>query len=96
MLLAYHWPGNVRELQHVIERAVIMSDGMEISSSDLQLSPQKFGGNTVIQPEMGLEEMEKLMVQKAIDKHKGNISRAALELGLTRAALYRRIEKFDL
>lgn len=96
MLLAYHWPGNVRELQHVIERAVIMADGMEISSGDLQLSPQKFGGNTVIQPEMGLEEMEKLMVQKAIDKHKGNISRAALELGLTRAALYRRIEKFDL
>ncbi|AOM78558.1 sigma-54-dependent transcriptional regulator [Pedobacter steynii] len=96
LLLAYHWPGNVRELQHVIERAVIMADGMEISSGDLQLSPQKFGGNTVIQPEMGLEEMEKLMVQKAIDKHKGNISRAALELGLTRAALYRRIEKFDL
>jgi transcriptional regulator of acetoin/glycerol metabolism len=75
---------------------VIMADGMEISAGDLQLSPQKFGGNTVIQPEMGLEEMEKLMVQKAIDKHKGNISRAALELGLTRAALYRRIEKFDL
>lgn len=96
LLLGYHWPGNVRELQHVIERAVIMADGMEISAGDLQLSPQKFGGNTVIQPEMGLEEMEKLMVQKAIDKHKGNISRAALELGLTRAALYRRIEKFDL
>ncbi|MBC8987928.1 sigma-54-dependent Fis family transcriptional regulator [Pedobacter sp. N36a] len=96
LLLGYHWPGNVRELQHVIERAVIMADGMEISAHDLQLSPQKFGGGTVIQPEMGLEEMEKLMVQKAIDKHKGNISRAALELGLTRAALYRRIEKFDL
>ncbi|WEK18218.1 MAG: sigma-54 dependent transcriptional regulator [Candidatus Pedobacter colombiensis] len=95
-LLGYHWPGNVRELQHVVERAVIMADGMEISAQDLQLSPQKFSGSTVIQPEMGLEEMEKLMVQKAIDKHKGNISRAALELGLTRAALYRRIEKFDL
>lgn len=96
ILLGYHWPGNVRELQHVIERAVIMSDGTEITAGDLQLSPQKFGGNTILQPEMGLEEMEKLMVQKAIDKHKGNISRAALELGLTRAALYRRIEKFDL
>ncbi|MCX2451475.1 sigma-54 dependent transcriptional regulator [Pedobacter sp. PLR] len=96
LLLGYHWPGNVRELQHVIERAVIMADGMEISAQDLQLSPQKFGGAALIQPEMGLEEMEKLMVQKAIDKHKGNISRAALELGLTRAALYRRIEKFDL
>lgn len=96
LLLGYHWPGNVRELQHVIERAVIMADGIEICTEDLQLSPQKFGGSIVIQPEMGLEEMERLMVQKAIDKHKGNISRAAMELGLTRAALYRRIEKFNL
>lgn len=96
MLLSYHWPGNVRELQHVVERAVIMADNSEIGPSDLQLSPQKFGSSPAIPSEMGLEEMEKMMVQKAIDKHKGNISRAALELGLTRAALYRRIEKFDL
>lgn len=96
LLLNYHWPGNVRELQHVIERAVIMSEGLKISADDLQLSPQKFGGGAPVQTDMGLEEMEKLMVQKAIDKHKGNISRAAADLGLTRAALYRRIEKFDL
>ena len=95
-LLTYHWPGNIRELQHVIERAVIMSDGNEITTDDLQLSPQKFGGNTIANNNLGLEEMEKLMVQKAIDKHKGNISRAAADLGLTRAALYRRIEKFEL
>lgn len=98
MLLNYYWPGNIRELQHVMERAVIMSDSNEITEGDLQLSPQKFGNTAapVPQDNMGLEEMEKLMVQKAIDKHKGNISRAAAELGLTRAALYRRIEKFDL
>jgi DNA-binding NtrC family response regulator len=95
-LLTYHWPGNIRELQHVIERAVIMSDGNEITTDDLQLSPQKFGANTISSNNLGLEEMEKLMVQKAIDKHKGNISRAASDLGLTRAALYRRIEKFEL
>lgn len=95
-LLKYHWPGNVRELQHVIERAVIMADGHEISPADLQLSPQKFGSSSPVQIDIPLEEMEKLMVQKAIDKHKGNISRAAADLGLTRAALYRRIEKFDL
>ena len=95
-LLTYHWPGNIRELQHVIERAVIMSDGNEITTDDLQLSPQKFGTNTIATNNLGLEEMEKLMVQKAIDKHKGNISRAAADLGLTRAALYRRIEKFEL
>jgi DNA-binding NtrC family response regulator len=96
VLLNYHWPGNVRELQHVLERAVIMSDGFEINENDLQLSPQRFGNQNVLQEEMALGDMEKLMVQKAIDKHKGNISRAAAELGLTRAALYRRIEKFGI
>jgi DNA-binding NtrC family response regulator len=96
LLLGYQWPGNVRELQHVIERAVIMADGQHIGADDLQLSPQKFGAAPVMQTDMALEDMEKLMVQNAIDKHKGNISRAAAELGLTRAALYRRIEKFNL
>jgi DNA-binding NtrC family response regulator len=98
LMLQYQWPGNVRELQHVVERAVIMTDGLQISEEDLQLNPQKFGGAATpnVQDEMALEDMEKLMVQRAIEKHKGNISRAASELGLTRAALYRRIEKFDL
>jgi DNA-binding NtrC family response regulator len=95
-LLRYHWPGNVRELQHVIERAVIMAEGQQINTDDLQLSPQKFGGAKPLHADMALEEMERIMVQKAIEKYKGNISRAAAELGLTRAALYRRIEKFDL
>jgi DNA-binding NtrC family response regulator len=94
-LLHYNWPGNIRELQHVIERAIIMTDGTEITEEDLQLSPQKFG-NQPLQTDMPLDEMEKMMVNKAIEKHKGNISRAANELGLTRAALYRRIEKFGL
>lgn len=95
-LLSYSWPGNVRELQHVMERAVIMADGFEITEHDLQLSPQKFGNQPSLQNDMPLDEMEKMMVNKAIEKHKGNISRAAAELGLTRAALYRRIEKFGL
>ena len=95
-LLNYSWPGNVRELQHVLERAVIMTDGIEITESDLQLSPQKFGNQAILQTDMPLDEMEKMMVNKAIEKYKGNISRAAAELGLTRAALYRRIEKFGL
>jgi len=95
-MLSYTWPGNIRELQHVIERAVIMTDGLEITDDDLQLTPQKFGNQAVLQTDMPLDEMEKMMVNKAIEKHKGNISRAAAELGLTRAALYRRIEKFGL
>ena len=73
-----------------------MTDGNEISVEDLQLSPQKFGSQPLLNTDMPLDEMEKLMVNKAIEKHKGNISRAATELGLTRAALYRRIEKFGL
>ncbi|WP_421940384.1 sigma-54-dependent transcriptional regulator [Pedobacter sp.] len=96
VLLNYNWPGNVRELQHVLERAVIMSDGYEINEHDLQLNPNRFSNQPAIHEEMALGDMEKLMVQKAIDKHKGNISRAAAELGLTRAALYRRIEKFGI
>ena len=96
LMLHYRWPGNVRELQHVIERAVIMSDGIQITEEDLQLSPQKFGTADPAPTEMALEDMEKIMVQKAIEKHKGNISRASAELGLTRAALYRRIDKFNL
>ncbi|RZK43139.1 MAG: sigma-54-dependent Fis family transcriptional regulator [Pedobacter sp.] len=95
-LLSYAWPGNIRELQHVIERAVIMSEGNMIELEDLQLTPQKFGNQSIIHSDMPLDEMEKAMVHKAIEKHKGNISRAAAELGLTRAALYRRIEKFGL
>jgi len=96
IMLSYSWPGNIRELQHVVERAIIMADGLEINENDLQLSPQKFGNQAVLQADMPLEEMEKMMVNKAIEKHKGNISKAAAELGLTRAALYRRIEKFGL
>jgi len=95
-LSGYAWPGNIRELQHVMERAVIMADGPEIDLHDLQLSPQKFGHTPQLAGDMPLDEMEKRMVNKAIEKHKGNISRAAAELGLTRAALYRRIEKFGL
>jgi DNA-binding NtrC family response regulator len=96
MLLTYHWPGNVRELQHVVERAVIMTDGMQIIADDVQLGAQKSGKTAVVQVDMALGAMEKLMVKQAIDKHKGNISKAAADLGLTRAALYRRIEKFEL
>ncbi len=96
ILLNYHWPGNIRELQHVIERAVIMTDDLEITENDLQLSAKKFEKENILQNTMPLDEMEKMMVNKAIDKHKGNITKAATELGLTRAALYRRIEKFGL
>lgn len=94
-IVQYHWPGNVRELQHVIERAVIMAEGEWITEKDVSIkqSPQQV---RVLPENLDLEEMEMLMIKKALDKNKGNVSKAAAELGLTRAALYRRMEKFNL
>ncbi len=91
-LCEYHWPGNVRELEHSMERAVILSAGKEVKSEDLQLR----GGQASKPAGLNLEEMERHLVLQALDKHRGNISKAAKDLGLTRAALYRRMEKYEL
>jgi DNA-binding NtrC family response regulator len=82
----------------VVERAVIMCDGNEINSGDIQLSSAKSAEQTagMVPENVDLETMERNLVKRAIDKHQGNISKAAAELGLTRAALYRRMEKFGL
>jgi len=98
ILQSHHWPGNIREIQHTIERGVIMSDGQEIKASDFNLTtiPASDSNNDSEFEDLNLQNIEKLLVQKAIEKHEGNISKAAKELGLTRAALYRRLEKFNL
>jgi len=98
ILQSHHWPGNIREIQHTIERGVIMSDGQEIKASDFNLTtiPISNSNNNSEFEDLNLQNIEKLLVQKAIEKHEGNISKAAKELGLTRAALYRRLEKFNL
>ncbi len=87
----YSWPGNIRELDHCLERSVILSN-----STDLQLlMPQhEEQENTIIN--LNIEEMEEVLIKKALKKHRGNISSAAEDLGLSRAALYRRMEKFGL
>ncbi len=90
----YSWPGNIREVEHIIERAVIISDENIIQIHDLHFSGKKI--DTSINDTLNLEETEKLLIQKALQKHQGNISRAAKDLGLTRAALYRRLEKHQL
>jgi len=98
ILQSHKWPGNVREIQHTIERGVIMSDGQEIKASDFNLTTMPVA-DIVNNPEydtLNLQNIEKILVQKAVVKHDGNISKAAKELGLTRAALYRRLEKFNL
>lgn len=99
ILKAHHWPGNVREIQHTIERGVIMANEHQISLSDFNLSKvnvQESSNSVNRFDNLNLHEIEKMLVQKAIDKYKGNISKAAKDLGLTRAALYRRLEKFNL
>lgn len=93
-LKRYAWPGNIRELQHSIERAVIMTDSASLQETDFLLSRSLSSGppaNT-----LNLDEVEKAAIAKALQMHNGNISKAADELGLTRASLYRRMEKYGL
>ncbi|OQX76829.1 MAG: sigma-54-dependent Fis family transcriptional regulator [Bacteroidetes bacterium 4484_249] len=93
----HNWPGNIRELQHAVERAVIMSESNILEPNDFFLSRMDENKSTNISPTtLNLEETEKILIRKVIDKYGGNISKAAKELGLTRASLYRRIEKYDL
>jgi DNA-binding NtrC family response regulator len=93
----YHFPGNVRELQYTMERAVIMSDGEMLTASDLIFSPLEYSYPADTEPvELNLSTLEKNTILKVIEKHNGNISRAAKELGLTRTALYRRLSKYDI
>jgi DNA-binding NtrC family response regulator len=92
-LLGYAWPGNVRELDHVIERAVLMAPGPHIRASDLGLrtSPEAAGRLD----DMSLEEVEAFLIRKAMTRY-GNVSEAARALGLSRSALYRRLERYRL
>ncbi len=88
------WPGNVRELDHTIERAVLLSLGPSIRSADLVLRAAP--GGTLRIEDMSLEEVERNLVQRMLARHGGNVSQAANALGLSRSALYRRLEKFGL
>ncbi|MBA2734495.1 MAG: sigma-54-dependent Fis family transcriptional regulator [Acidobacteria bacterium] len=94
-LRAHPFPGNVRELDHVVERAVLMARGSVIQTADLCLpTPRGAGGGTRIE-EMSLEEVERLLIQKALARAGGNVNLAAEALGLSRSALYRRIAKYE-
>jgi len=93
-LLRYGWPGNVRELEHTIERAVLLADGSEVRAADLALTPP--GDQVARLDQLTLEEVEKLLVQKALARTGGNVSEAAKALGLSRSAMYRRLDKHGL
>jgi DNA-binding NtrC family response regulator len=94
LMLNYGWPGNVRELDHTIERAVLMARGPRIESADLGLHTQR--GTAQSLDEMSLEAVETILIRKALARANGNVSHAADALGLSRGALYRRIEKYGL
>jgi len=93
-LKRYAWPGNIRELQHSIERAVIMTDSETLQESDFLLSRTLTASTS--NHTLNLDEVEKSAIVKALQMHSGNISKAADELGLTRASLYRRMEKYGI
>ena len=97
-LRKYAFPGNIRELQHSIERAVIMSDNQELTARDLDLN-SSLETSIIVSSEnstLRIDELEKSTILKAIERHDGNITKAARELGLTRTALYRRLGKYDI
>jgi DNA-binding NtrC family response regulator len=94
VLLAHLWPGNVRELDHAVERAVLMAQGETVRAADLGLRAGREGPPRI--EEMSLEDVEALLIKKALARFNGNVSHAANALGLSRSALYRRLQRYGL
>ena len=94
-LLEHAWPGNVRELDHAIERAVLMAQGGTVKGSDLGLRSTRSEGAARLE-DMSLEDVECFLIKKAMSRYDGNVSHAARGLGLSRSALYRRLQRYGL
>ncbi len=95
LLKTYAWPGNIRELQHAVERAIIMAEGKRLEKEDFSFIFARAEDHQHLQ-DFNLENLEAWAIRKAITKHEGNISHAARELGLSRGAMYRRMEKYNI
>ncbi|RPH32243.1 MAG: sigma-54-dependent Fis family transcriptional regulator [Bacteroidales bacterium] len=93
-LITYQWPGNVRELQHTIEKAVILCDGKSLTPNDFLLKP--ISSETLYSIPETFEEMEKVMIIKAIDKNRGNLTAAAEQLGIARQTFYNKLKKYNI
>jgi DNA-binding NtrC family response regulator len=93
-LLYYPWPGNIRELEHTVERAVLMAQGSAVNVNDLGLRVGPRESSRL--EDLSLEEVERLLIQKALARFDGNVSKAAEALGLSRSALYRRLQRYGL
>lgn len=94
MLLDHPWPGNVRELDHAVERSVLLAEGPQVRAADLGLKPAR--ESSIRLDEMSIEEVESVLIQKALARFGGNVSHASKALGLSRSALYRRLQKYSL
>lgn len=94
VVLDHPWPGNVRELDHAVERSVLMAQGSMVKASDLALRAGREGAPRL--EDMSLEEVESFLIRKALARYQGNVSQAAGALGLSRSALYRRIQRYGL
>jgi DNA-binding NtrC family response regulator len=99
-LVAHSWPGNVRELRHVVERAVLMAAGDQVTADDLVLRRRRCDTDAAAAAapaeELSLEQMERIMIERALARHEGNVAEAARQLGLSRSALYRRLQRLGL
>jgi transcriptional regulator with PAS, ATPase and Fis domain len=93
-LVSHSWPGNVRELQHALEKAVILSAGQELTPDDFLFTRKNLAVSET--NSLNLEENEKQLVSRAIEKHRGNLSQAARSLGINRSTLYEKIKKYGL
>ena len=94
-LLAYAWPGNVRELSHVIERAVLVGNDDKVLARDLMLT-RRAETNAAALEQLTLDDAEQLLIRNALDRCRGNVQQAAEQLGLSRSAMYRRMEKYGM
>ena len=93
-LLRHRWPGNVRELNHVVQRGVLMAKGEQVTEADLGLAAPAAGAPRL--EDMSLEEVERYLIKRTIERRHGSVSDAAKELGLSRSAMYRRLQKHGL
>ncbi|HPR17142.1 MAG TPA: sigma-54 dependent transcriptional regulator [Candidatus Cloacimonadota bacterium] len=95
-LRQYNWPGNVRELQHALERAIILTEGKVLQPNDFMLTSPHNSLEDIGLNSFKIDDVEQDVIRRALRKYNGNISQAAKELGLTRASLYRRLEKYGI
>jgi DNA-binding NtrC family response regulator len=93
-ILDHPWPGNVRELDHALQRAVLMCKGEQLTAADLGLQSKRDGAGRI--EDMSLDDVERFLIKKALEKNDGNVTEAARVLGLSRSAMYRRLQKHGL